>query len=118
MRNGGDAQQVEIGWWPGDPNHERAAFFAFAYPAPDGFADASLSPAAARWDGQLGEYVLDWEDIRTSPDPHALALEFARSAFRHACAVCEWDPALAATQRAFRRRSGDAEIPPAASAGT
>jgi hypothetical protein len=97
MRNGGDAQQVEIGWWPGDPNYERSAFFAFAYPAPDGFADASLSPAAAHWDTGLGEYVLDWEAIRESPDPHALALEFARSAFRHACAVCEWDPALAAT---------------------
>ena len=25
------------------------------------------------------------------------ALEFARSAFRHACAVCGWDPALAAS---------------------
>ena len=96
-RNGGDAQQVEIGWWPGDPKHDRAAFFAFAYPTPDGFADADLSPAEARWDGQLGEYVLDWEEIRESPDPHGLALEFARSAFRHACAVCEWDPALAAT---------------------
>jgi hypothetical protein len=96
-RNGGDAQQVEIGWWPGDPNHERAAFFAFAYPTPDGFADADLSPAAARWDGQLGEYVLEWEDIRESPDPHALGLEFARSAFRHACTVCEWNPVLAAT---------------------
>ena len=96
-RNGGDAQQVEIGWWPGDPKHDGAAFFAFAYPTPDGFADADLSPAAARWDGQLGEYVLDWEEIRESPDPHGLALEFARSAFRHACAVCEWDPALAAT---------------------
>ena len=97
MRNGADAQQISIGWWPGDPNHERAAFFAFAYPTPDGFAEAEISPAAARWDGQLGEYVLEWEDIRESPDPHALALEFARSAFRHACAVCEWDPALAAT---------------------
>ena len=97
MRNGADAQQVAIGWWPGDPNHEQAAFFAFAYPTPDGFADGNVSPAAARWDGQLGEYVLEWEDIRESPDPHALALEFARSAFRHSCAVCEWDPALAAT---------------------
>jgi hypothetical protein len=97
MRNGGDAQQVAIGWWPGDPSHERSAFFAFAYPAPDGFADADLSPGAARWDGQLGEYVLDWEDVRKSPDPQALVLEFARSAFRHACAVCEWDPVLAAT---------------------
>jgi Family of unknown function (DUF5996) len=97
MRNGADAQQVAIGWWPGDQKYERAAFFAFGYPTPDGFADASLTPAAARWDGQLGEYVLDWEDIRESPDPHALALEFARSAFRHTCEVCEWDPGLAAT---------------------
>ena len=97
MRNGGDAEQVEIGWWPGDPNHEGASFFAFAHPAPDGFGDADISPAAARWDAQLGEYVLHWEDIRESPDPDALALEFARSAFRHACGVCEWDPALAAT---------------------
>ena len=97
MRNGGDAQQISIGWWPGDPSHEKAAFFAFAYPTPDAFADASLDPAAARWDAKLGEYVLDWEDIRESPDPHALALEFARSAFSHACGVCDWDPALAAT---------------------
>ncbi|MGH2965526.1 MAG: DUF5996 family protein [Solirubrobacterales bacterium] len=97
MRNGGDAQQVAVGWWPGDPSHERPAFFAYAYPAPDGFADAELSPGAARWDGQLGEYVLDWEDVRKSPDPQALVLEFARSAFRHACAVCDWDPVLAAT---------------------
>jgi hypothetical protein len=97
LRNGGDAQQIEIGWWPGDPKHDAAAFFGFAYPPPDGFADASISPDAARWDEQLGEYVLDWEAIRESPDRHALALEFARSVFRHACTVCDWDATLAAT---------------------
>jgi Family of unknown function (DUF5996) len=97
MRNGADAEQVAIGWWPGNPDHEQAAFFAFAYPTPEGFAEADVDPAPARWDAQLGEYVLDWGDIRESPDPHALALEFARSAFRHACSVCEWDPVLAAT---------------------
>ena len=97
MRNGGDAEQVEIGWWPGNAEHEEAAFFAFAYPMPEGFAEADVDPAAARWDAQLGEYVLDWGDIRESPDPHALAMEFASSAFRHACSVCKWDPALAAT---------------------
>ena len=26
MRNGGDAQQVEIGWWPGDPKHRGPPF--------------------------------------------------------------------------------------------
>ena len=32
-----------------------------------------------------------------SPDPHAAALEFARSAFRQACVACGWDTTLAAT---------------------
>ncbi|HEY3192312.1 MAG TPA: DUF5996 family protein [Solirubrobacterales bacterium] len=94
-RNGGDAELIEIGWWPGDPKYGRAAFFAFAHPAPEGFANGEIAPVAARWDGELGEYVLDWEDIRTDADPHGLALEFAHSAFQHACAVCQWDPALA-----------------------
>ena len=97
MRNGGDAEQVAIGWWPGDPNHEQAAFFAFAYPAPDGFGEADLSPAAGRWDAKLGEYLLDWDVIRENRDPHVAAVEFGRAVFRHACAVCEWDPDLAAT---------------------
>jgi Family of unknown function (DUF5996) len=97
LRNGGDAEQIGIGWWPGDPNHDGAAFFALAYPAPDGFGGAEITPEAAHWDAQLGEYVLEWEAIRESPDPRALALEFARSAFRHACQVCGWDPQLAAT---------------------
>jgi hypothetical protein len=96
-RNGGDAEQIEIGWWPGDRNYGGAAFFAFAHPAPPGFADAQLDPDAARWDSDLGEFVLDWEDIRDSPDPSAPALEFAHSAFRHACEVCAWDPVLART---------------------
>ena len=97
MRNAMDAQEVAIGWWPGDARHDRAAFYAYAHPAADGFADATLSPAAARWDATLGEYILDCEDIGSSADPHALALEFARSAFRHACISCKWDPALPAS---------------------
>jgi hypothetical protein len=97
MRNAMDAQEVAIGWWPGDTRYAKAAFYAYAHPAPDGFAGAKLAPEAARWDAELGEYVLDWEDVCAAPDPHAFALEFARSAFKHACAVCEWDPALAAT---------------------
>lgn len=96
-RNAANAQQIEVGWWPGDGRYPRAAFFAFAYPAPEGFAAATLSPAAARWDAGLGEYVLDWDDVRASPDPHRAALDFARSAVRHACAVCGFDPALSAS---------------------
>ncbi len=97
MRNAMDSQEVAVGWWPGDARYEKAAFYAYAHPAPESFPHATLSPSAARWEEGLGEYILDWEDVRSSPDPHGLALEFARSAFDHACVVCDWDPALRAS---------------------
>ncbi len=94
MRNAMDAQEVAVGWWPGDGRYRSAAFYAYAHPAPDGFAAGTLAPAAARWEESLGEYVLDWADVRAALDPHAFALEFARSAFLYSCAVCDWDPHL------------------------
>jgi hypothetical protein len=96
-RNADDAQQIGVGWWPGNAG-VRAAFYAFAYPAPPGFGGATLSPAAARWDKNLGEYILDWEDVRAAPDPHAAAVEFLRSAFHHAYRRCGWDAELAASE--------------------
>lgn len=94
FRNAMDVQEIAVGWWPGDPRYERAAFYAYAHPAPDDFSQATLSPSPAHWEPQLGEYVLDWEDIRAAPDPSAAALAFARSAADHACVVCGWDAGL------------------------
>jgi hypothetical protein len=97
MRNAMDAQEVAIGWWPGDARYGNAAFYAYAHPAPEGFEAGTLSPPAARWEPNLAEYVLDWYDVCSASDPQALGLQFARSAFQHACLVCGWDPALAAS---------------------
>ncbi len=97
MRNAMDAQEVAVGWWPGDARYATAAFYAYAHPAPEGMGDATLMPPAARWDEGLGEFILDWEDVRAAPDPRGLALEFARSVARFLCDACGWDPALAAT---------------------
>ena len=97
MRNAMDAQEVAVGWWPGDQRYGKAAFYAYAHPAPEGFATTTLSPASASWNATLGEFILDWADISNSPDPHAAGVEFAHSVFRHACVVCEWDPALPAS---------------------
>ncbi len=104
MRNAADAEQIEVGWWPGDARYPRPAFFAFAAPPREGADQATLSPPAARWDATLGEYILDWDDVRQAPDPHGAALAFGRSAVAHYCTVCGWDASLAASARA--------EVPP------
>jgi uncharacterized protein DUF5996 len=99
VRNSANAEQIELGWWPGDARHPGAAFYGFAVPARDGFAGASLAPAAGRWDDGLGEYLLDWEDVIESPDPLGTAVEFGRAVISHACTVCAWDPTLSPSAR-------------------
>jgi hypothetical protein len=94
-RNAMDAQEVALGWWPGDERHRSAAFYSYAHPAPPGYARAALTPGAAHWDDDLGEYLLEWDDARQAANPHEMAVEFGLSAVRHACEVCGWDVTLA-----------------------
>ena len=107
MRNAMDAQEVAIGWWPGDARYGKAAFYAYAHPAPDGFAASALSPpplvgtprwASTSWTGTTSARV---------PTRTRVALEFARSAFRHACMVCEWDPGWPPVRTATPLPSGN-----------
>jgi Family of unknown function (DUF5996) len=97
MRNAMDSQEVAVGWWPGDARYPKAAFYAYAHPAPLGFELARLAPAAARWEATLGEYILDWDDVVASADPWQAAIDFASSAVKHACTACKWDPKLTAS---------------------
>jgi Family of unknown function (DUF5996) len=97
MRNAMDAQEIAVGWWPGDPRHDQPAFYAYAHPAPPGLEKATLPVPGAHWDAALGEFVLDWADVRASDDPHATAVRFTHATFQHACEVCGWDTALAAS---------------------
>jgi hypothetical protein len=93
-RNSMDAQEVAVGWWPGDERYQEPAFYGYGHPAMAGYEQAQLSPPAARWEEQLGLYILDWKDLCASAEPAAEALQFTRSVFHHYCAVCDWDPAL------------------------
>ena len=89
MRNAMNAQEIALGWWPGDHRYERAAFYAYAHPSPAGL-DALRLPAGA-WNAALGEFLLDWDDA--TPDS---ALAFCRSFARGAAELGAWPPDLCA----------------------
>lgn len=96
-RNAMDAQEVAIGWWPGDPRHPEAAFYAYAHPAPSGFVVPPSPPTKPTGTNHSGSTSSIWSAVCRSTTPVATAHEFARSAFVHACTVCDWDPTLSAS---------------------
>ena len=97
MRNAMDAGEFALGWWPGDPRYGKAAFYAYAHPAPANFGGPRVLTEPVRWEAGLGEYVLDLSDVCQSTEPEGVALCVRRSAFRHTCLTCNWEPALLAS---------------------
>jgi hypothetical protein len=84
---------ISAGWWPGTPGSPvtEPAFYAYAYPEPDGCPDAPIAPSAARYDLTLHEWVLPYEAVRTAPDPDAVLLEFLQSTYEAAANLAGWD---------------------------
>lgn len=93
-RNGGDAEQIAVGWWPGDASYPRAAFYAYVHPPPVGLPGIDVAPGAAHWVADKGEFLLHWDDLRALPDPHGTAVAFARSFLARAGELAGWDGAL------------------------
>ena len=78
------------GWWPGSEVFPKPAFYAYAYPEPEGFADAAV-PAEATYLPDLGEFVLPWPgDGETGPGEEDV-LAFLRSAYAAAAHLGGWD---------------------------
>jgi hypothetical protein len=92
------------GYWPGPPGEE-GTFYAYAYPEPRGYRDVEVRPEGARWDDDLGEFVLPYELVRTAPDPDALLLGFLQRTYEAAATTAGWDRA------ALERRPGPGGAP-------
>jgi Family of unknown function (DUF5996) len=82
-----------VGWWPGGGEVKGPAFYAYAAPAPPGYDQARLRPPGAFYHGQLGEFLLMYDDVRRSKSPRDEILEFAQSAYEAAARLGAWDRA-------------------------
>jgi hypothetical protein len=86
-----DSEQTEVGFWPGNERHPRPAFFAYTFPKPPGIESSAIRPDAAAWSAEMGEFLLDYEDVRAADDPRAAILEFANSTYAVGADLSGWD---------------------------
>jgi hypothetical protein len=103
-------EQAAFGFWPGNvagPMAE-AAFYAYAVPAPEGFPEAKLRSAAARFPKEMGEWVLPYDAMRRSKDPDGELLAFLEDTYAAAADLGGWD------RKALERME---ELPPRLDAG-
>ena len=83
-------EECSIGWWP-QSEPPGPAFYAYAYPEPDGYRTASVGPAGAVFDPALGLFMLPYDTVREASDPEALVLEFFQSTYEAGADLGGWD---------------------------
>jgi len=81
------------GFWPGGAGMEQPVFYSYAYPAPPGFAAATIRPAAAFWAGDFGEFLLPYDAVRSAVSPDETLLDFLQSTYEAAATLGGWDRA-------------------------
>jgi uncharacterized protein DUF5996 len=81
------------GFWPGGAGMEQPVFYSYAYPAPPGFGEAAVRPAAAFFSRDMGEFVLPYDAVRRAPSPDAMLLAFLQSTYEAAATLGHWDRA-------------------------
>jgi hypothetical protein len=79
------------GYWPGTGGH--GVFYSYAYPEPNGFRDFPVRPSAARYDGELREFILPYEAVQGADDPESTLLEFLQTTYEAAATTGSWDRA-------------------------
>jgi hypothetical protein len=79
------------GFWPGGPGVPYPAFYAYAYPQPDGFPEAPVKPRGAFFSQDLREFILPYDQVRESDSPDETLLEFLQSTYEAAANLGRWD---------------------------
>jgi hypothetical protein len=82
---------ISAGFWPGGGEVKGAAFYAYAAPEPAGFPDAPVRPKSAFYSPTLKEFLVMYDDVRTSPSPRGTLLEFLQTTYDAGADLGKWD---------------------------
>jgi hypothetical protein len=93
MREAYSHEVISHGFWPGAGPVQEPAFYAYAAPEPDGLKTASIEPAEAQYNTELGEFILPYEAVRSTRSPAETLMTFLRSTYDCAATLAKWDRA-------------------------
>lgn len=87
-----DHEVISHGFWTGNGFGE-PAFYAYTTPEPDGFKEAKVKPDAAFYSKEMSEFLLKYEDVRTSENPDQAILDFLQTTYEAGANLAEWNRA-------------------------
>ncbi len=98
---------ASCGFWPGSREGgplQEPAFYAYAYPEPEGFADRPVRPAGAYYHREMREFILPYDAVRRSATPDDDVLAFVQSTYEAAADQARWDRAALERPAEVQRR--------------
>jgi hypothetical protein len=81
------------GFWPGGGGFDAPAFYAYAYPEPEGFSQYPVQPAEAFYSSDLREFLLPYDAVRMASAPDETLVAFLQSTYEAAANLAHWDRA-------------------------
>lgn len=81
------------GFWPGGNGVDGPAYYSYTVPQPAGIEREPVRPAAAKWNPQLSEFILMYDDVRRAEQPEQALYEFLESTYEAGARLGKWDRA-------------------------
>ncbi|HXB20574.1 MAG TPA: DUF5996 family protein [Candidatus Solibacter sp.] len=90
---------ISFGFWPGDQGFQEPAFYSYTKPAPPGLEKEIVRPEMAHWDPKMGEFILKYDDARTTKSPDQALMDFCQSTYEAGANLAHWDRKALERQR-------------------
>ena len=91
MREAYSHEVISHGFWPGSDSLPEPVFYAYAVPEPAGLKEAQVQPRAAYYHGELNEFILPYEAVRTAASPDAALTAFLETTYDRAATLGFWE---------------------------
>ncbi|MGH7855549.1 MAG: DUF5996 family protein, partial [Candidatus Binatia bacterium] len=68
-------------------------YYSYAYPEPEGFAEAPIKPDSAFYSTDLREFILPYDEVRNAQSRDDTLLDFLQTTYEGAANLAKWDRA-------------------------